>query len=54
MTTEEKVARSGLNDSLIHVDFMIGSADLTIYGITQDGTEELVFEQGNGLSKHNS
>ena len=46
MTTEEKVA-SGLNDSLIHVDFMIGSADLTIYGITQDGTEELVFEQGN-------
>ena len=36
MTTEEKI-ENGLNDSLIHVDFMIGSSDLTIYGITQDG-----------------
>lgn len=46
MTTEEKVA-SGLNDSLVHEDFMIGSADLTIYGITQDDQQELVFENGN-------
>ena len=34
MTTEEKI-ENGLNDSLIHVDFMIGSSDLTIYGITR-------------------
>ncbi|CFO29604.1 leucyl aminopeptidase [Staphylococcus aureus] len=46
MTTEEKIEH-GLNDSLIHVDFMIGSPDLTIYGITQNGEKELVFEQGN-------
>lgn len=46
MTTEEKLAH-GLNDSLIHVDFMIGSPDLTIYGITQDDEKELVFENGN-------
>lgn len=46
MTTEEKLAH-GLNDSLIHVDFMIGSPDLTIYGITQDDERELVFENGN-------
>lgn len=46
MTTEEKI-ENGLNDSLIHVDFMIGSSDLTIYGITQDGKKELVFENGN-------
>ena len=46
MTTEEKVA-SGLNDSLVHEDFMIGSADLTIYGITQDDQQEVVFENGN-------
>ncbi|MGO1998679.1 MAG: aminopeptidase [Staphylococcus saprophyticus] len=46
MFTEEKLAH-GLNDSLIHVDFMIGSPDLTIYGITQDDEKELVFENGN-------
>ena len=46
MTTDEKIER-GLNDSLIHVDFMIGGPDLTIYGITQNDEEELVFEQGN-------
>lgn len=46
MTTEEKIDK-GLNDSLIHVDFMIGSADLTIYGITEGGAKELVFENGN-------
>ena len=46
MTTEEKLAH-GLNDSLIHVDFMIGRPDLTIYGITQDDEKELVFENGN-------
>ncbi|KKI52550.1 MAG: aminopeptidase [Staphylococcus equorum] len=46
MTTDEKLAQ-GLNDSLIHVDFMIGSKDLTIYGITQEDEKELVFENGN-------
>ncbi|MBF7025691.1 aminopeptidase [Staphylococcus kloosii] len=46
MSTEEKIA-SGLNDSLVHVDFMIGSNDLTIYGVKENGEEELVFEHGN-------
>jgi len=46
MTTEEKLAH-GLNDSLIHVDFMIGSPDLTIYGILENGDQELIFENGN-------
>lgn len=46
MTTEEKIA-SGLNDSNVHEDFMIGSAELTIYGILEDGSKELVFENGN-------
>ncbi|HFO1101994.1 TPA: aminopeptidase [Staphylococcus aureus] len=45
MTVEEKIA-SGLNDSNVHVDFMIGSSDLTIYGIFEDGSKELVFENG--------
>ena len=46
MSTEEKL-ESGLNDSLVHVDFMIGSPDLRITGITQDDEEVPVFENGN-------
>ncbi|KZS34850.1 aminopeptidase [Staphylococcus aureus] len=49
MTVEEKIA-SGLNDSNVRVDFMIGSSDLTIYGIFEDGSKELVFENGNWAS----
>lgn len=49
MTVEEKIA-SGLNDSNVHVDFMISSSDLTIYGIFEDGSKELVFENGNWAS----
>ncbi|HBC4585266.1 TPA: aminopeptidase [Staphylococcus aureus] len=49
MTVEEKIA-SGLNDSNVHVDFMIGSSDLTIYGIFEDGSKELVFENENWAS----
>ncbi|WP_115282261.1 aminopeptidase [Staphylococcus aureus] len=49
MTVEEKIA-SGLNDSNVHVDFMIGSSDLTIYGIFEDGSKELAFENGNWAS----
>lgn len=37
----------GQNDSLVHVDFMIGSTDMDIDGITQDGQIVPVFRQGN-------
>lgn len=37
----------GLNDSMIHVDFMIGSADMEITGYTADGTAVKIFENGN-------
>lgn len=46
MNAEELVA-AGLNDSLTHVDFMIGTADLSIVGITQDDKEVPVFVNGN-------
>lgn len=36
----------GINDSLIHVDFMIGSDELDIDGVKADGTIEPVFRQG--------
>jgi aminopeptidase len=41
------LAKSGLNDSLTHVDFMIGSADMNIDGILEDGTTEAIFRGGN-------
>ena len=38
MSKEERKAR-GLNDSITHVDFMVGTADLSITGKTRDGRE---------------
>lgn len=46
MSTEELMA-SGGNDSLVHVDFMIGTKDLNITGIAFDGTETPIFTDGN-------
>ncbi len=43
----EALAQSGVNDSLVHEDFMIGTADLSITGITADGKEIPVFIEGN-------
>ncbi|TDM12996.1 aminopeptidase [Macrococcus bovicus] len=45
--TEEEQDAVGLNDSVIHVDFMIGSKDLDIDGITRDGEVIPVFREGN-------
>ena len=36
----------GINDSMIHVDFMIGTRDLSIVGITRDGKKIQIFENG--------
>ena len=35
------------NDSVIHIDFMIGTPDLHIVGKTKDGQEITVFDQGD-------
>ena len=45
--TREEVQAHGLNYSLTHVDFMIGTADLSIVGTTHDGREIPVFINGN-------
>jgi len=37
----------GVNDSLVHEDFMIGTADLSIVGTTQEGEEVEIFRDGN-------
>lgn len=44
--TREELAARGANESLIHVDWMIGSGELDIDGITADGTAEPVMRQG--------
>ena len=36
--TLDEIHALGVNDSIIHVDFMIGSDDLDITGICEDGT----------------
>lgn len=46
MSLEER-RKEGLNQSMIHVDFMIGTPDLKIVGVKQDGSEILIFENGN-------
>ncbi|QQC95793.1 aminopeptidase [Mammaliicoccus sciuri] len=45
--TAEQLAENGLNDSTTHVDFMIGSKDLAIDGILENGEKEPVFRDGN-------
>ncbi|MEF3304471.1 aminopeptidase [Paenibacillus sp. GYB003] len=45
--TPERLAEAGLNVSMAHTDFMVGSGELDIYGITADGTREPVFQKGN-------
>ena len=37
----------GVNDSLVHEDFMIGTADLSIVGITREGEKVEIFRNGN-------
>ena len=45
--TDEECKARGINDSMIHVDFMIGSRDMSIVGITKDGKRVQIFENGN-------
>ena len=45
--TRKELTERGLNDSLIHVDFMIGCDDLSITGICGDGTRVPVFRNGD-------
>ncbi|WP_339212562.1 aminopeptidase [Aeribacillus sp. FSL K6-3256] len=45
--TEDELKQHGLNTSITHVDFMIGSAEMDIDGILPDGTREPIFRKGN-------
>jgi aminopeptidase len=45
LTPEQKLA-AGMNASMIHVDWMIGSADLDVDGIARDGRSEPLMRKG--------
>lgn len=45
--TNAQCEEQGVNSSMIHVDFMIGSKDMSIVGITKNGERVQVFKNGN-------
>ncbi len=45
--SKEELTKKGVNDSIIHVDFMIGSSDLEITGVTKNGEQVAIFKNGN-------
>lgn len=45
--TLEEIHKAGINDSINHVDFMIGSEDLDIVGYDFDGNEHQIFKNGD-------
>lgn len=47
LLSNEELRAKGGNDAMNHVDFMIGTSDLTITGIDEDGNETLLFKNGN-------
>jgi len=46
LDTEEKKIAAGCNVSLIHLDFMIGSPGMSVFGLQGDGRETPVIDRG--------
>lgn len=49
--TKEECHKKGINDSSIHVDFMIGAKDLSIVGVTESGERVQIFKDGDWAVK---
>ena len=45
--THDELGEIGVNESMIHVDFMVGAPDLSIVGHTFDGKDVQIFKDGN-------
>ncbi|WP_019638697.1 aminopeptidase [Paenibacillus fonticola] len=45
--SKEQMEAAGINQSTIHVDFMIGSAEMDIYGVSADGQQVQIFNKGS-------
>lgn len=44
---KDELRKMGVNDSKAHVDFMVGTSDLDIVGITKDNKKIQIFKNGN-------
>ena len=45
--SKEELATLGANDSLIHVDWMIGGPTMNVDGLSADGTAEPLMRNGD-------
>lgn len=45
MSPDEQL-EAGLNQSNVHVDFVVGSSELTVFGVHEDGAEEEIISNG--------
>lgn len=45
--TNEEIEKFDMNRSMIHVDFMVGTKDMSIIGVTNDEKEIVIFKEGN-------
>ena len=45
--TEDELRQHGVNHSIVHEDFMIGTADLTVIGQKPSGESVVIMENGN-------
>jgi aminopeptidase len=48
--SKEELTAKGVNDSMIHVDFMFGTDDLEIDGLTKNGRRVAIFRKGTWVS----
>jgi aminopeptidase len=48
LSAEQKLAK-GMNTSIVHVDWMIGSGEIDIDGVSRDGSKEAVMRKGEFL-----
>ena len=47
--SKKELSSLGLNDSIEHVDFMIGNTDLSVIGVRKDQTKIVLFEDGDWI-----
>ncbi|CEM62408.1 aminopeptidase [Treponema phagedenis] len=45
--SDERKKEVGMNNSVIHVDFMVGGPELSVIGVKKDGTEIPILQKGN-------
>ena len=45
--SQEEYRQKGINDSIVHEDFMIGTSTLSITGVTKDGKTVEIFKDGD-------